>query len=84
MRLNGKIALVTGGGGGFGEEIARRFAREGASVVVADMNEAEAERVAEATGDNARAVGGDVSQGGGCAGDGASAALRASAGSTSW
>ena len=37
MRLEGKTAIVTGAGGGFGEEIARRFAAEGARVVAVDL-----------------------------------------------
>jgi 3-oxoacyl-[acyl-carrier protein] reductase len=63
MRLNGKIALVTGGAGGFGEGIVRLFAREGARVVIADMNEAAAARVAQEIGASAHVVGGDVSKG---------------------
>ena len=47
MRLNNKVAIVTGGGSGFGEGIARAFAREGASVLVADIGEAGGLRVAE-------------------------------------
>ena len=45
-RLDGKVAIVTGAGSGIGEATARVMAREGASVVLADINRAEAERVA--------------------------------------
>jgi NAD(P)-dependent dehydrogenase (short-subunit alcohol dehydrogenase family) len=45
-RLEGKVAIVTGAGRGIGEATARLMGREGASVVVADINRAEAERVA--------------------------------------
>ncbi|HZH28865.1 MAG TPA: glucose 1-dehydrogenase [Azospirillaceae bacterium] len=48
MRLNGKVAVITGAGSGFGEGIARTFAREGAAVVVNDVNDAAGTRVAEA------------------------------------
>ena len=61
VRLNGKAALVTGAGGGFGEGIARAFAREGARVLCADLDGAAAERVAAALGGVAHA--GDVSRG---------------------
>lgn len=63
MRLNGKIAVVTGAGGGFGEGIATLFAREGARVVVADIDAAAADRVATAIGSAVVAVNGDVSKG---------------------
>jgi NAD(P)-dependent dehydrogenase (short-subunit alcohol dehydrogenase family) len=46
MRLKDKIAIVTGGARGLGEAEARLFAAEGAKVVVADIMENEAERVA--------------------------------------
>ena len=45
-RLEGKVAIVTGAGSGIGEATARLMAREGALVVVADLNRVEAERVA--------------------------------------
>jgi len=47
MRLPGKVAIVTGAGHGMGEAEARLFAKEGARVVVADILEGEAERVAQ-------------------------------------
>ncbi len=46
MRLEDKIAIVTGAGSGFGEGIARRFAAEGAKVVVNDIDEQSGARVA--------------------------------------
>ena len=45
MRLSGKTAIVTGSGSGFGEGIAKTFAREGASVVVNDVNAEGGQRV---------------------------------------
>jgi 3-oxoacyl-[acyl-carrier protein] reductase len=50
MRLQGKSAIVTGGGSGFGEGIVRKFVAEGARVLIADRDEAGARRVAEAVG----------------------------------
>ncbi len=44
--LQGKIAVVTGGGSGFGAEIARKLAQEGASVTLLDVDEAGGTRVA--------------------------------------
>ena len=62
MRLNNKIALVTGAGSGFGRGIAARFAEEGAKLVIADINEEAAKMVAGEIGDSAIAVGADVSK----------------------
>ncbi|MBV9660911.1 MAG: SDR family NAD(P)-dependent oxidoreductase [Acidimicrobiales bacterium] len=45
-RFEGKVVIVTGAASGFGEAIANKFAHEGAKVVVADLDEAGAERVA--------------------------------------
>jgi NAD(P)-dependent dehydrogenase (short-subunit alcohol dehydrogenase family) len=45
-RLDGKVAIVTGAGSGIGVATARLMVREGAAIVVADVNLAEAERVA--------------------------------------
>ena len=50
MRMKDKIAIVTGGGSGFGEGIARKFIAEGAKVLIADRDEAAAQRVASALG----------------------------------
>src|SRR3954468_19667419 len=43
MKLNGKTAIVTGGGSGIGRAAALRFAKEGAKVVVADIDSANGE-----------------------------------------
>ena len=50
MRLKGKTAIVTGAGSGFGAGIARKFAAEGAKVMVADINTAAARTVSEEIG----------------------------------
>lgn len=60
MRLQGKTAIVTGAGSGFGAGIARRFAAEGARVMLADINLVAAEAVAAECSGLAQAV--DVSR----------------------
>jgi 3-oxoacyl-[acyl-carrier protein] reductase len=61
-RLKDKVAIITGGASGFGEGMAKRFAEEGAKVVVADLNAKGAERVAGEIGKAAIATTTDVSQ----------------------
>jgi len=60
-RLGGKIAIVTGSAQGFGKGIAEELYREGACVVIADLNEPLAQEVATSLGEGAVAVKADVS-----------------------
>ena len=53
MRLQGKVAIITGAGQGIGEAYAHRFAKEGATVIVADVNAEKGEAVARAIGGSA-------------------------------
>ncbi|MCT8989925.1 SDR family oxidoreductase [Chelativorans sp. SCAU2101] len=62
MRLQDKVAIITGGASGFGRGMALRFAQEGAKVVVADINGKGAESVAREIGTGAVAVAVDVSR----------------------
>jgi 3-oxoacyl-[acyl-carrier protein] reductase len=61
MRLRDKVAVVTGAGSGFGAGIAKRFAEEGAAVIVADINVQSGERVAREVG--GKFVNADVTKG---------------------
>ena len=60
MKLEDKIALVTGGGSGIGRAICERFAEAGARVVVNDIRQEAAEATAKALGAGARALAADV------------------------
>lgn len=60
--LKGKIAIVTGAGGGFGEGIARAYVREGAKVVLADIRLEAVERLAKELGGDVSTVQCDVSR----------------------
>ncbi len=62
MRLADKTAIVTGAASGFGAEIARTFAREGARIAVLDINAGGAEAVAREIGPAAIAIAADVTK----------------------
>jgi NAD(P)-dependent dehydrogenase (short-subunit alcohol dehydrogenase family) len=70
MRLEGKVALITGAGGGIGGESALLFSAEGASVVVVDVNDAAGEETVKrvkSAGGRAAYVRADVSKDADCA-----------------
>ena len=61
-RLSGKVGIVTGGGSGFGAEICRNFAEEGARVAVLDINDEGGRKVASEIGEAARFIHCDVAR----------------------
>lgn len=63
MKLAGKVAVITGAGSGFGAAMAKRFAAEGAKIIVADVNDDGGNHVALEIGDAARFVHVDVREG---------------------
>lgn len=60
MRLKNKVAIVTGACGGIGQEIVRKFVREGARVVAADLNRQQVEEFASSCSGEVRGFGLDV------------------------
>ena len=62
MRLQGKTAMITGGASGFGRGIAETFGREGANVVILDLNLAGAQEVASAISNHSLSIEGDVTK----------------------
>jgi len=62
MRLEGKVAIVTGGASGFGAGIVRKFLAEGASVMIADLNGDAAKTMADAIGGEVRSCNTNVAK----------------------
>jgi NAD(P)-dependent dehydrogenase (short-subunit alcohol dehydrogenase family) len=61
-KLDGKVALVTGGAGGIGSAVAKRFAEHGAHIVVADLREQDAQNVANNLATKSIGVGCDLAE----------------------
>src|SRR6266849_8648460 len=61
-RLKGKVALITGGASGIGEATVRLFVEEGASVVLADIQDDRGQRLAKEIGAHASYLHADVSR----------------------
>jgi len=59
-RLDGKVAIITGGAGGMGKMHGKFFVKEGAKVVVADLESSDGKNVADELGENAMFVAFDV------------------------
>jgi 3-hydroxybutyrate dehydrogenase len=57
MRLQNKVAIVTGAASGIGKEIAKTYVREGARVAIADLNQAAADATATELGGPSKAIG---------------------------
>ena len=59
-RMNGKVAIVTGGGSGMGQATAQKFVAEGARVLITDIDVEAGEKVAAEIGENVRFANQDV------------------------
>ncbi|MBU6081217.1 SDR family NAD(P)-dependent oxidoreductase [Allobacillus halotolerans] len=62
MRLDGQVAIITGGVSGIGEATAKLFVEKGANVVIADVNDPKGEELAEELGDRASYIYTDVTE----------------------